>query len=272
MRLACGILALAAGALLAAAPGSRASAPAAASDAAHGGAAPATAEPEATAPERPAPERHPPEALLETIAKAAGGRKAVAGLLGLQLRGKILPLVDGPSATVRCELALSGLLREETRDAVGGVVRFLEGYLGWVDANGKRARPLDPKRARDLRYRFHELAAPIELPRTPSDSLADLGETPEGWMRLARRFGEESLAYDVDASTGRLRRVTRLGESETLSIELDDYRPADGFTYPFRWTAFVDGVATKETVLERVTRIDDPRPADFLPPGARRGL
>lgn len=204
---------------------------------------------------------------MDRIVKAAGGREAVAAVNGLKVRGKIFPLVDGPSSTLRIEIDLAGSLREETRDASGTRVRWLEGRLAWI---GDKHAP--PDVAGEIRYRFHELAAPLELARTPPDSLAQLEKTPEGWLRLARSFVGQRLAYDVDEKTGVLRRVSRLGQAPTsVSLELDDYRIVEGVAYPFRWTMSIGGSARHETILDRVTRIDDPRPQDFVPPNAGGG-
>ena len=221
----------------------------------------------------PPPERHPPAALLDRIAEAAGGRELVSEVKGLRLRGKVLSLVDGPSATLRIDLSLSGSLREETRDAESNVVRWLDGRLAWIGADPKHAKPAPPEVRADVRLRFHELAAPLELASAPAESLVAVGQSPEGWERIVRRFGENRLAYDVDVETGRIQRVSRLSKTGEVSasMELEDYRTADGVSYPFRWTTIVGGRAMSETNLERLGRLDEVSPGDFAPQSAGAG-
>jgi hypothetical protein len=229
----------------------------------------------APAPAAPAPSAtHPKASLLDAVAKAVGGRDAVSAWRGLVLRGKVLPLVEGPTSTLRLELDLAGSMREETRDATGVSVHWLDGPLAW-SGPGPHAKAASPELAADIRVRFHEIAAPFELPRASADSLEDLGPTPEKWTRLARRFGAERVAYDVDPATGELRRVARLEEDGSpgrVATELEDFRDVGGVRLPFRWTTVVDGRALTETILERIDRVDDRRPEAFLPPEARGGL
>jgi hypothetical protein len=231
--------------------------------------------PSAAATPAPAPSPvHPKTSLLDAVAKAVGGRDSVSAWKGFVLRGKVLPLVEGPTSTIRVELDLRGSMREETRDATGVSVHWLDGPLAW-SGPGPHAKAASPELAADIRARFHELAAPFELSRAGPDSLEDLGPTPEKWTRLARRFGTERIAYDVDPSTGELRRVSRLeedGSPARVATELDDFREVGGARLPFRWTTIVDGHALTETILERIERVDDRRPEAFLPPGVRGGL
>ncbi|MFN8179990.1 MAG: hypothetical protein U0167_18805 [bacterium] len=217
---------------------------------------------------------HPEASLLEAIAKAAGGRDAVSAWKCLVLRGKVLPLIEGPTSTVRVELDLAGSMREETRDASGVSVHWLDGPLAW-SGPGPHAKAASAEVAADIRFRFHELAAPFELADAVADSLEDLGPTPEKWNRLVRRFGAERIAYDVDPATGELRRVTRLeadGRPARAATELEDFREIGGVRLPFRWTSIVDGRALSEIIVERIERVDDARPEAFLPPGVRGGL
>ena len=170
-----------------------------------------------------------------------------------------MPLIEGASSSLRCTVSFDGSLQEEIRNAAGAESRSLLGNI--VKVSGSERSPnkaVPPEVAEDVRYRFHELAAPVELPRASADALVELGQSPEGWTRLARRFGKERIAYDVDPATGALLRVSRLGDADepTLSTELDDYRRVDGVAYPFRWTTVVDGRAIVDTIVERVTPME----------------
>jgi len=210
--------------------------------------------------------------LLDAVAKAAGGRENVAAWKGLMFRGKVLPLVDGPSSTLRVDLDLAGSLREEMRDARGERTHWLSGPMAW--SGGERPKAAPPELAADLRARFHELAATFELVLADADSLEDLGLTPEKWTRLAHRVGGIRLGYDVDV-TGRLHRVVRLdgqGRDGSTQMEIEELREVRGVRLPFRWTSVVDGHALSETILERVERVDDRDLSEFLPPGVAGGL
>ena len=75
--------------------------------------------------------------------------------------------------------------------------------------------------------------------------------------------------------TGRLHRVVRLGaegRDGTTQMEIEELREVRGVRLPYRWTTVVDGHALTETILERVEKVDDRDPSQFLPPGVAGGL
>jgi hypothetical protein len=229
--------------------------------------------PDATARADRAPS--PDAALLARVVEAAGDPEALAALRGFRARGRILPLVDGPTATTRVAVDLRGSLREDVRDAAGLSSQRLVGPLAW--RGGRKLEPATGTAADEIRRRHGELTAPFDPARAAPGSLEDGGETPEGWRRLVRREpGGGGAAWDVDAANGRVRRFARIGADSTATrrdeTEFDDYRLVEGIAWPFRATTYVDGRPVLETVWERFEPAQDLSPDEFLPAGGAGGL
>ncbi len=213
---------------------------------------------------------------LDAVFRAYGGRERLLAFPGFHARGKVLSLKEGIGGTCRISVSLGEGMREEIRDPRRTEIRILAGQLAWT-GGGRRQRPAPPGAADAIRLRYHELAAPFELLSVPLDSLRATGVSGEGWYRIERNWDERlTTTYEVDLETGHVVRVRGTAgsgdEAQEHIVELTDFRRVDGVLIPFRSTAFEDGEAVAEIVLERVREESEFPPEEFVPAGGTGDL
>jgi hypothetical protein len=216
------------------------------------------------------------EAALAAVMDAYGGRDRLLAAEGYRVEGRVLSLADGVNGTLDLELALDGSMRAELRYPGRTEVRILAGALAW-HGGSRRQRPAEPDMADSMRLQYHRLAAPFELAESSAADLADEGDSPEGWIRLRREWGERtSTLYEIDPGTGMIQRVRgMLGEGEdAIEFVADsaDFRDIEGVLFPFRITTYVGDHVAAETILDRVEPEDRFPPGTFLPAGTRGDL
>jgi hypothetical protein len=223
----------------------------------------------------PAPPATPSPA-VELVAKAYGGREALAAFPGFHARGKILSIVDGLGGTWDTKVLLDGSLRAELQYPQRAEVRILSGALAWN--GGRRKQSVSSRSMKDaILLQYHRLAAPFEIAAASTAELSEDGRSEEGWIRLRREWGPSlSMVYEVDPDTGFVRRTTgRAGSGEAaleLVTEMEDFRTIESSSgailFPFRTVTIIGGEVVSETTLERMEEKSDFTPQTFLPAGA----
>lgn len=169
--------------------------------------------------------------ILDTSARATGGREALLAVRGFESRGEIVTISDGLGGKVEISLLLDGSLRREARKADRTQIAILSGTLAW--SGGRRSQHPAPREMRDeLRLQFHEFAAPFELAAANAEDFTIEREDAES-VRLVRSWGKElSTSYEIETATGLVRRTigrAGTGEGSTLIVaEFGDFQDVEG--------------------------------------------
>lgn len=226
----------------------------------------------------PADEAPPPRDLAAEIAEIslsfAGGRDAHAALRGLRAQG--YTLVAGQRVDFVLHAARPDLLRVETLDATGGLVRATDGvHLPWRSLAGGPPLRMSDEEARDF-IAEADFDSPFYEPERRGLTLTHLGAgelagRPTQQLRLVDRTGQISVLH-VDDETRMLvrREITRHagGRDHVIATEFAEFEPCAGVRLPRVIRTYVNKRLANET---RITALEaNPAlPASlFLPPAA----
>ena len=199
------------------------------------------------------------EVLLEKVAGAYGGEKALARLVAFRETGTVRSKMRGVEGELvriyrhpgdlRVEISYPGMERE---------VRVLNGREGW-----RQGKPVSGPPFEAMVLQAARLALPRNL-LSAAGRIADLGTVRrdgKGLRALSFSPGEGmSMRVEVDPDSGRILRSLARSESGLEGMPggigfetvFEDFREVDGVRFPFLEQNFAMGRHTGETVLNRV--------------------
>jgi hypothetical protein len=216
------------------------------------------------------------EKLVRLAVAASGGAERIRALRSLRMTGRIA-FTGGATVPIAVELARPARVRTEMTFPAGAWIQAFDGRNGWTVSPFAKVPGPAPMTAEQRRSAAEQadLEGPLVDPEKKGIRLALEGKVvvdgKDAWRLRVDRPGGAVRYLDLDAATSlKVRWEGELGEGEERSMNaslFSDYRPVEGFAFPFRIESGpLGGTPAQEIVFEKIEVNPAIPDSDFEPP------